>query len=305
MAQEQKLHFYPLNVHTAQHTLFVETLGNSSFPACILIPGSMQGAWGWSDDFCRKIAEAGFYVVRFDHRDIGRSSATPENQVYSLVDLAKDVIAILDELKVRQAHFVGHSMGGHLCQQLALDYPARVLSICPIASGPIGDTAETGKPLTDSEQALMNKTWEVFLARKDAEDPEAHLQGFISVYKHLNGTIPLDEPLARSYVSSMLNCSPKRYLQPGNPHEKVMQHLAETLENRKGALKKIRCPTLIIHGELDPLCPPRLAASMAKEIPGTKLKIIPGMGHMFLSRKLEDVLTDAIIAHMRSHPILR
>ncbi len=66
--------------NTNQHNLYVETFGQTSSPACLLIPGAMQGTWGWSDRFCQKIAGAGFYVIRFDHRDIGRSSRTPEGK---------------------------------------------------------------------------------------------------------------------------------------------------------------------------------------------------------------------------------
>src|SRR3990167_6119554 len=84
--------FTSFRVPSGIYTLYVETIGNRYDPACILIPGAMQGAWGFSDRFCMRIAEQGFFVVRFDHRDIGRSTLTPPSaKEYSLADLGEDV----------------------------------------------------------------------------------------------------------------------------------------------------------------------------------------------------------------------
>ncbi len=119
-------------------------------------------------------------------------------------------------------------MGGHLCQQLALSYPNRVISICPIASGPLGATEETEKPLTKEESETLKKTWDVFLGRKESQDFDEQVEGFLNVYKYLSGTLPVDDEIAREYINKMLKLSPKKTLQPGNPHEKLMKKIADT-----------------------------------------------------------------------------
>lgn len=133
---------------------------------------------------------------------------------------------------------------------MALSHPEKVLSICGIATGPIGATSETNKPLTEEEQKIAKKTWEIFLSRKDSTDPEKHVEGFLAVYEYLNGKIPLDKELAKTYITTMINNSQEEYLRPGNPHERVMQALGESVNSRIGILKKIQAPTLFIQGEV-------------------------------------------------------
>ncbi|MBN4067060.1 alpha/beta hydrolase [Simkania negevensis] len=287
-------------IQSKQHTLYVETLGNALDPASVLISGAMEGAWCWSERFCQILADAGFFVVRFDHRDIGRSTQSPPDTIYNLQDLTGDVIAILDALRIEKAHFVGHSMGGHICQQLAIDYPTRVITICPIGSAPIGETEETIKSLTEEEQSIMDQTWKVYLARKDSEDIEEHTRGFLEVYRYLHGTVPMDENIARHYLSEMITHSPKETLQAGNHHEKVMARLMDSSHERKGILGQIKIPTLIIHGEQERAALPRFAISMSREIPAARLELVKGMGHIFFSRELEDKITDKLIEHMQN-----
>jgi pimeloyl-ACP methyl ester carboxylesterase/nicotinic acid mononucleotide adenylyltransferase len=298
--KEKNMKLFDLHrIQTKHHTLYVETLGNAWNPACVLIPGAMEGAWCWSERFCQILADAGFFVVRFDHRDIGRSTQSSLGMTYNLQDLAEDVVTILDALRIEKAHFAGHSMGGHICQQLAIDYPARVISICPIGSAPIGETEETVKGLTEAEQSIMDQTWKVYLARKDSEDPEEHTRGFLEVYRYLHGTLPMDESIARHYISEMVTRSPKETLQAGNPHEKVMARLMESAHERKGILHRIKVPTLIIHGDKEPAALPRFAVSMSREIPEARLEFIQGMGHMFFSKDLEYKITTLLVDHMR------
>lgn len=286
-------------IQTKKHTLYVETFGQKKDPACILISGAMQGAWDWSERFCQILADAGFFVLRFDHRDIGRSTQSPSGMAYTLKELTGDIVAILDALQIEKAHFSGHSMGGHICQQLAIDYPDRVISIAPLGSGYIGETEETVRGLTEKEQAIYDQTWKVYLARQDSEDLEKHIQGFLEVYRYLHGSIPMDEEIARHSISEMLMHSPKETLEAGNPHEKAMAQLMESFGERKGILKQIKARTLVIHGEKDPAAPPRFAMSMSQEIPGAHLEVIPGMGHMYFSKDLEDQITKLLIQHMR------
>ena len=270
-------------------------------PACVLISGAMEGAWCWTDRLCQKITDAGFRVLRYDHRDIGRSTQN-SGPGYRLQDLTEDVIAILDALGIQNAHFVGHSMGGYICQMLAIDFQERVLSICPLGSGPLGDLEDADNRLSPDEQKRMDQTWGVYLARQDSDNTEEHIRGFLEVYRYLHGTLSMDERIARRYVTEMLSHSPKETLQAGNCHEMVMRELMQTSSERKGILKRIQVPTLVMHGDHDYAALPRFAIAMSNEIPGAHLCLLAGMGHMFFSEGLEDTLASHLIAHMRGLP---
>lgn len=280
--------------------LYYETLGNLSFGIpCVMIPGAMQGAWGWSDSFCQHFLDQGNSVVRFDHRDIGRSTES-EDKDYDLMRLTKDVLILLKHLGCEKAHFIGHSMGGHICQEIALNYPKYAKSITMIGSGPICETEAEEEPLTEEEENLLGETWGVFLSRQDSDNHQEHVEGFIEVYRYLNADWDLDDGLARHYVEEMIQHSSKSALQPGNPHEKVMQKVFEAMSDRRGDLRKIQTPSLIIHGENDPISLPRYVKAMAKELPSVKLTLIKNMGHMFLNKDLEKRISQDVLNFMAS-----
>ena len=110
----------------------------------------------WTDAFCKFLASRGFFVIRYDHRDSGESSAV--EQPYELIDLARDAVGILDGYGIEQAHFVGHSMGGFIVQAIALEFPKRTLSICAISAGPISASKETDATLSPQEEEIHHKT---------------------------------------------------------------------------------------------------------------------------------------------------
>jgi len=157
----------------------------------LLIAGAMSGAWAWSDHFCNQLER--FELIRYDHRDIGRSGAQGE---CTWPKLAADAIDLLDHLEIDSAHLVGHSMGGHIAQELALAHPKRVATISIIGSGPIG--AISAGP-TEEEKAILERTWSLF-----AQPRAQSVEGFLPVYRYLNGDVAMDEELARSYLSQML-----------------------------------------------------------------------------------------------------
>jgi pimeloyl-ACP methyl ester carboxylesterase len=276
--------------------LHTESFGNSADPACILIAGAMAPGRFWSDAFCQTIANHGLFVVRYDHRDIGESSAVWQKKSYSLVDLANDAVAILDAYGINQAHIVGHSMGGHICQQMALDHPKRILSMTIISSGPIGATIETDRPLTAEEQKTLDKTWAVFLSKKDESALDKQIQGFLPVWRYLNGSIPLDEEMANAYTRDLLTRT-THSIRAGNPHELLMQNLE--IDQKRGILQKIHVPTLVIHGYSDPLALPRDGLAIAHAIPNAKLLMIHGMGHMIFNRDLEKQIGQKLLEHFQ------
>jgi pimeloyl-ACP methyl ester carboxylesterase len=274
-----------------------ETFGNPTHPACLLIAGAMATARFWTDSFCRRIADAGFFVIRYDHRDIGESSGVDwTKSPYTLSDLARDAVCILDAYRVRSAHFVGHSMGGYIVQHIALEFSQRTLSICSISGGPIGATPETDQPLTNDEKRIQESCWKVLLARKDGPTQEETIRRFMPIWKILNGHFTLDEPMADAYTRDLVIRS-RHPIRAGNNHELVMHSL--DLEKGRGTLKKIAVPTLIIHGNSDPLSLPRNSLALAHAIPGAELAMIVAMGHMMFHRRLEEEVANLVIEQMQ------
>ncbi len=109
--------------------LWYEDFGDSSSPAILLIMGAGGRGTEWPDNFCHALAEAGYYVIRYDHRDIGLSTHFDfEKNPYTLKELTQDALSLLDALKINQAHVVGVSMGGFITQMIAINYPERLLS---------------------------------------------------------------------------------------------------------------------------------------------------------------------------------
>ena len=119
--------------------LYTESFGDPSGPTILLIMGAMASGVWWPEEFCRQIAERGRYVIRYDHRDTGRSvSYAPGRIEYSVEDLSDDAVGILNAYGIDRAHLVGMSLGGFLSQLIALKYPDRVLTLTLIASERLG-----------------------------------------------------------------------------------------------------------------------------------------------------------------------
>jgi len=276
--------------------IWTEMFGDQQNPAVLLISGAMAPARFWTDEFCKQISDAGCFVIRYDHRDIGLSvSIDYEKNPYTLNDLTNDAIAILDTFNIGKAHFVGHSMGGMLVQLLALNYPEKCLSITSISDGLLNNIL-----LSKDEKEVLEKTWKILLENKPTMNYEDSLPGFLKSYKYLNGTVLFDEEMAKNYIKDMYQRSKHMYLTKDNqvkafqvPHNHVKAQ--ENIKVNKEDLKKINIPTLIIHGQEDYIMLPVNAQQTVQAIAYSKLKIITGMGHMFFNRDLENEIAKLIV----------
>jgi pimeloyl-ACP methyl ester carboxylesterase len=255
-----------------------DTFGDPGQPAMLLIMGLGVQMLGWDERFCNMLAERGFYVIRFDNRDVGLSTkiegAPPPNPLqlmagdyssasYTLDDLADDTAGLLDALDIPAAHVVGASMGGMIGQVLACRHPERVLSLTSIMST-TGNPA-IGQPRPDVVAALITPA---------PGDREGYVAAMERTFNLIGSpAYPHDEAELRELIGTMYD---RAYYPQG-----FLRQLAGIMASgdRTSAICNITVPTLVIHGEEDPLIVVSGGEGTAASIPGAKLVKIPGMGH--------------------------
>lgn len=280
--------------------LWTESFGEPRHPAVLLIMGAWNQGIVWPDEFCTEIAQHGYYVIRYDHRDTGQSSSVDfQMRPYSLNELTQDAVAVLDGHGVHQAHIIGMSMGGFIGQLLALDYPDRVLTLTLLMTSPDQQASvrailgkETiGDPLPPPSPRLL-----AHLARMRRSLPRSVEQGIrdaLESWRIANGEdIPFDERWTRR----LLERTSARVKNSGATLNHTLAMAASP--GRTERLPQIAVPTLVIHGEHDPMLPLDHGRAVAEAIPGAKLDVIPDMGHM-LSPRLCGRIGQMILEHLR------
>jgi pimeloyl-ACP methyl ester carboxylesterase len=277
-----------------------ETFGNPSSPAILLIIGLGDQLIHWDEEFCRRLAEAGRYVIRFDNRDAGLSTKFDEAGVpditdvigklmsgrkvtppYTIEDMAADAVGLLDALKIEKAHICGMSMGGMIAQSIAIKYPRRVLSLISIYS-------TTGNPhLPQPKPEVME-----LLFSTPPQEREPFIQYELDIFRKITGPrFGFDEEWARKLVARAYD----RSFCPQGTGRQLAAIL--TQNDRRAALKGVKVPTLIIHGDDDPLVPLEAGKDAAEAVPGAELKIIEGMGHDLPHGEAWTLIAKDIIAH--------
>lgn len=278
-------------------TLHTEAFGNHSNPACLLISCKQGTARLWSDDFCEHLANQGLFVIRYDHRDVGESSAIDwQKAPYTMQDLADDAVKVLDGYGTKKAHVIGDSLGGWLCQWIGVNHPERVLSLVIISAAPIEIAEKTAKPLSKQEQKMMDNTSKMFIARKDGVTLDETIQSYLPIWQHTNGDFQLDEQMAKDFTEDFLTRTKNK--NAGKNHELMLSAFLATM-GPLDILKKINCPTLVIHGEKDTVIPLRFGQAVAHAIPHAKFVMMPGMGHTFFNRGLEERIAKLVIEHIK------
>jgi pimeloyl-ACP methyl ester carboxylesterase len=241
--------------------VFYDTFGARTDPALVLIRGLGSQMISWREPFCEMLAERGFFVVRFDNRDVGLTSKTPDVK-YTIDDMAADTVGLMDHLGIQQAHIAGMSMGGMIAQQIAISYPDRVLSLTSIMST-IGGS-DVVPPTPEALAALM--------APAPATREEAIAQGMRS--RRVIGSPKFfdeDEALELATLS---------YDRCNHPEGRARQMAAiQAAPPRAEALGRLTVPAVVIHGVQDPLVPVENGRRTAAAIPGAEIVEIDGMGH--------------------------
>ncbi len=262
-----------------------ESRGDSNNETILLIMGLGAQMTRWADDFVDRFVKRDFRVVRFDNRDVGLSERmdaagppdipgivaalhahTTPPAAYTLSDMAADAVGVLDALGIAKAHIVGASMGGMIAQLVAADYPEHTLSLTSIMS-------TTGHPdlprATPEAMAVLNER-----GPGPNEDMEGYLAHAVVSARTIGSPgFPFDEATVRA--NSKRDAERSYY-----PVGFLRQYAAVMASpERRAKLAKVTAPTVVIHGEADPLVPVSGGRDTAENISGAELRIIPGMGH--------------------------
>jgi pimeloyl-ACP methyl ester carboxylesterase len=275
-------------------TLCYERFGNESDPPLVLIMGLGTQMIGWPDEFCEQLADRGFQVVRFDNRDIGRSTRihgappTPRQLVtrkidpvlYDLGDMAGDTAGLIGELQLKPAHVVGASMGGMIAQTLAARHPESVRSLTSIMSN-------TGNRWKGQPAFGIYR----YLLRRAPNDREGYIKHTTRVFEAIGSRgLPFDQDRVRDMVARSYD----RGHDPAGPGRQLGAIIASG--DRTQELGTIRVPTLVIHGSTDRMVAKSGGIATSKAIPGARLMIVDGMGHD-LPEAAWPQLVDAIAGH--------
>ncbi|OWY61995.1 alpha/beta hydrolase [cyanobacterium TDX16] len=257
-----------------------ETFGDPEDPTVLLIMGLGAQMLGWPDPFCEGLVDRGFHVVRFDNRDVGLSTwfdhqpvdlgvvipqlmaGDPSGAPYVLRDMAADAVGLLDVLSLDQVHLVGASMGGMIAQTIAIEHPERVLSLTSIMS-------------TTGEQHVGQPTPEILgvLMQPPARDRDAAIEQGIATYTAIGSPDHLDPEWVRHRVTASYD----RAFHPEGTSRQLVAVGASG--SRADGLASLEVPTLVVHGEVDPLIDVSGGERTAELVPGAELLIIEEMGH--------------------------
>lgn len=272
-----------------------ETVGNPDDPALLLIMGLGAQLIAWPAEFCAQLAARGFHVVLFDNRDVGLSTAfddlgapdtaaimggDPSTVPYLLSDMAEDAAGLLKELGIARAHVAGVSMGGMVAQQLTIDHPDVVASLCSIMST-TGDRT-VGHPTPEAMAVLL---------RPPGTTREEILAGSVAASRAIGSPA---YPVADDVLQEQAVAKYERSFRPQGTQRQYAAIIASP--DRTAALAAVAVPTLVIHGEADPLINVSGGRATAAAVPGAELLVLPGMGHD-LPKALWPQIIDAITAN--------
>lgn len=281
-----------------------EIQGQIDQPVILLVHGLSMSLIAWPPPFLRALRDAGYTIVMFDNRDMGLSQSfsdhhTPNlaaqiiksklglraNTVYELEDMMADAIGLVDHLKIDKFHLVGVSMGGMISQLMAIEYPERIKTFTSIMS-------TTGGPnLPSAEKEIVAH----LMSKPKSKEFIDVLEFTLKTFELMEGPEYKSDPEMREmFIRALIERGMKR----DGTKRQMLAILASN--KRYQRLNEIKSPTLVIHGDKDPLLPLACGQATADAIPGARMEVIKGMGHSFPLELLSQV-TDLIIDHCQAN----
>jgi pimeloyl-ACP methyl ester carboxylesterase len=268
-----------------------QTLGDPADPPLLLVMGLGMHLIHWDLELCRRLAERGFHVIRYDNRDAGRSTkidapvpnlvramaGLPFEAPYLLGDMAGDAFGLLDQLGIQRAHVLGASMGGMIGQEMAIRRPERVLSLASLMS----TTGERrhGRPKL--------RLWSLFVHRAPRRRDD-YVEYFVRVFRMIGSPGgQVDEERLRELAAATYD----RGHHPAGTGRQLAAVMASG--DRTEQLRRLQVPTVVMHGTDDPLVPFRGGEATARAIPDAAFIALPGMGHD-LPREVWPKIIDAV-----------
>ena len=272
-------------------------------PVVLLIMGLGMQLVAWPPQLVQALVDAGFRVIRMDNRDIGLSQhfdhlgkpniiwagikyklGLPVRPPYTLEDMARDALGVLDALEVDRAHIVGVSMGGMIAQRVAIAAPHRVLSLTSIMS------SSGARGLPEARRDVLR----VLLKRPAGGEPQAVVDHYVRLFTAIGSPLyPISEPDMRERILRGV----ERSYHPLGSLRQIMAILSDT--TRAAQLSHIKSPTLVLHGRADPLVPFAHGEDIAKRIPGARLVGFDGMGHDLPPEPVA-LMLDELIPHIQA-----
>jgi len=282
-------------------SIYYDAFGPKSAPVVLLIMGLDAQCLVFDRSFMKPMLEHGFRCIRFDNRDIGKSTwfngTWNRKAPYTLEDMAEDTVLLLDHLGIEQAHLLGVSMGGMIAQTIACDYPGRVLSLCSMMS-----TAwlfDPSQAIRFSERLylpFLPWLFRHFHVKIKWLHPEISVRFYMNMFRYLNGRkFPFDAEAVRALMTEAI-------VERGgqNPRARYQQFCAIVASgSRKRKIGQLAIPMLIIHGTSDPIIPVSHARAMAVLNPRAKLVLVEGMGHTFPPSTFP-YFYEALLGHLRA-----
>jgi pimeloyl-ACP methyl ester carboxylesterase len=271
--------------HNRDCQLYYDTFGDPAQPALLMVNGLGSQCINYHEDWCRRFADRGHYVIRFDNRDVGLSTSfagAPVDEhgaAYRISDMAADALAVLDACDVARAHVMGLSMGGMIVQTLAIEHPERLLSMTSVMS-------TTGEPDVGQPSA---EAW-ALLTAPPATDRHSHVARHIAGLRVWGSPEFADEDRWRADAE-------RAFDRAFTPDGTARQFFAVRASgSRAEGLRHVDVPTLVMHGDRDTLIDPSGGRRTAELVPGASFVLIEGMGHDY-PPQLWDHWVDLVTSH--------
>jgi len=269
--------------------LCLEPFGDPAHPTVLLVAGAASSMDWWEPEFCERLAATGRQVVRYDHRDTGRSSSFPPGApTYTFNDLGDDVLRVLDALDVDSAHLAGMSMGGAMAQVVAATRPERVRTLTLLSTSFAGERADpTELPGMDPS---LRERFQAPPTDPDWADPAAVLDRLVEDLRPYAGSLGFDEERTRRIGRTVIARTRDMASSAGN-------HWILQGEDVPFKMAGIAVPTLVLHGTDDPMFPLAHGEALAREIPDARLVPMPGVGHEAPPPPVWDLVVAEIAKH--------